>query len=211
MFVTQFGECGPHRAAAHCQTPLFLPGPAEAAGRPALNLMDVLLSLEDLGLSAQDLRQYAEAHDEVAFAHALSAYPLATQVLPLPSFAAKGEPPPAPHIPAYLPALPDAHTFAQTPDFKVPAPGTVSYAKPTVEMTVADVNKYVGCISHLFLCQCECEIHPGCDKQLFYEKLILNSVLAFCIIVACCGLDEFRTRIRTIYMSFLYNSYLLQS
>lgn len=56
---------------------------------------------------------------EVPFEQSISAFPLRKQSRPAPTFMERGEAPP-PHIPPWLPALPDRHTYVATPVY----PGT---------------------------------------------------------------------------------------
>jgi hypothetical protein len=53
---------------------------------------------------------------DIFFAHPLPELPVSHQAALPPSFADMKETPPA-HIPAFLPALPDAHTYQQTPAY----------------------------------------------------------------------------------------------
>ena len=53
---------------------------------------------------------------EVPFEHNIAPFPLRKKSKPPPTFLARGEAPP-PHIPAWLPALPDRHTYQATPAY----------------------------------------------------------------------------------------------
>eukprot|EP00775_Hariotina_reticulata_P005121 gene5121-5361_t len=77
---------------------------AELAGRSQSNLADVLLALEELGGT------------DIPFAHTLAPYPVHCQRPVAPTFADQKEAPPA-HIPAFLPAFPDPHTYQHTAAF----------------------------------------------------------------------------------------------
>ncbi|KAF6265553.1 Bromodomain associated-domain-containing protein [Scenedesmus sp. NREL 46B-D3] len=90
---------------------------AELAGRSQSNLADLLLSLEELGVTAEDLHQHLELQrSDVPFAHTLAPFPVRTQRPVPPTFADQGEPHPA-HLPAFLPAFPDPHTYQHTAAF----------------------------------------------------------------------------------------------
>ncbi|WIA22741.1 hypothetical protein OEZ86_009700 [Tetradesmus obliquus] len=90
---------------------------AELAGRSQSNLADVLLSLEELGVTADDLHQHLELQKtDVPFAHTLAPYPVRTQRPVPPTFADQAEPHPA-HVPGFLPAFPDPHTYQHTAAF----------------------------------------------------------------------------------------------
>ena len=54
----------------------------------------------------------------MAFAHALAPYPIQRQAVGAPSCADLGEKPPQ-HVPSFLPAFPDPHTYQNTPAFKM--------------------------------------------------------------------------------------------
>lgn len=55
--------------------------------------------------------------DDNTFAHPLPEFPVRKPGRVLPTFQEKNEIPP-PHIPAFLPAFPDKHTYVQTPQFE---------------------------------------------------------------------------------------------
>lgn len=88
---------------------------AAQAGRADAALPDVLAALAELGTTAPSLVKFVrEDAEEVPFARALPRFPLRKRPKLSPSFAALGETPPA-HVPAFLPALPDKHTYQRTP------------------------------------------------------------------------------------------------
>ncbi|CAL8471540.1 g11082 [Coccomyxa elongata] len=89
---------------------------AELACRTSTNLSDVLLAFEDMGVRMEDLMQYANAEEEVPFAHPVAKYPVSKRAVTLPTFADRNEEPPK-HIPDYLPAFPDKHTYVATPAY----------------------------------------------------------------------------------------------
>ncbi|KAL4452607.1 hypothetical protein ABPG75_008269 [Micractinium tetrahymenae] len=82
---------------------------AELAGRSETNPVDVTLVLNNMGTNIAQLRDF-----EVPFEATISAFPLRKKSRPPPTFLDRGEAPP-PHIPAWLPALPDKHTYKATP------------------------------------------------------------------------------------------------
>lgn len=53
---------------------------------------------------------------DVPFAHTLAPFPVHTQQALPPTFADRGEQPPD-HIPRFLPAFPDPHTYQHTPAY----------------------------------------------------------------------------------------------
>ncbi|KAK9919071.1 hypothetical protein WJX75_009128 [Coccomyxa subellipsoidea] len=89
---------------------------AELACRTSTNLSDVLLAFEDMGVRLEDLIQYANAEEEVPFAWPVAKYPVSKRPLTLPTFADRKEEAPK-HIPDYLPAFPDKHTYVETPAY----------------------------------------------------------------------------------------------
>eukprot|EP00891_Asterochloris_glomerata_P002166 jgi/Astpho2/2166/fgenesh1_pg.00040_%23_22_t len=91
-------------------------GYAQQAGRTDTNVNDLLLACEDMGISLDDLKQYASAEEEVPFAHPLSVYPVSKAPRKVPTFRERKEEPPQ-HIPDFLPAFPDKHTYMQSAAF----------------------------------------------------------------------------------------------
>ncbi|KAK9823474.1 hypothetical protein WJX72_002983 [[Myrmecia] bisecta] len=91
---------------------------AEMAGRTHCNVNDLLLAFADLGISISDLMKYASlAEEDMAFAHEpVQKYPVVKRPTAVPTFVDKNEEPPS-HIPRFLPAFPDSHTYASTPVF----------------------------------------------------------------------------------------------
>jgi len=61
-------------------------------------------------------RSIDHAQEDNTFAHPLPQYPVQKPGRKLPTFQDKQEAAPA-HIPAFLPAFPDKHTYLQTPKF----------------------------------------------------------------------------------------------
>jgi hypothetical protein len=103
---------------------------ANLAGRTQCNAFDVILALEDMGPGAavdtsnrclanstalRDVMRYVEYAEEVPFARSVPKFPVHKKRTPVPTFAQLGEVPPFPHIPAWLPAFPDPHTYQRTP------------------------------------------------------------------------------------------------
>lgn len=89
---------------------------AELANRSVVNVADLAVALHDMRSTPKALQKYAEylKQDEVPFAQSIAAYPKAKRPRPVPSFADKQEVPPA-HIPSFMPAFPDQHTYLSTP------------------------------------------------------------------------------------------------
>jgi len=90
---------------------------AELAGRTKPNVFDVLSALDDLGTSMRDVMEYAAQAEEVPFAKPLPQFPVRRVPDLPPSFGDAQEEPPS-HIPRFLPALPDQHTYRQTPTYE---------------------------------------------------------------------------------------------
>ncbi|KAJ9523086.1 hypothetical protein QJQ45_023928, partial [Haematococcus lacustris] len=91
---------------------------AELANRSAINVHDVVLAMDDLGTSIPELQAYLStlSSDDNTFAHALPQFPVRKPGRSMPTFKDKQEQPP-PHIPDFLPAFPDRHTFVSTPQY----------------------------------------------------------------------------------------------
>ncbi|KAI7842811.1 hypothetical protein COHA_003557 [Chlorella ohadii] len=87
---------------------------AELAGRSETNAVDVAMALNDMGTSIGQLRDFMHNSSEVPFEHNISAFPLRKKSRPPPSFYERGETAPD-HIPPWLPAFPDRHTYQATP------------------------------------------------------------------------------------------------
>ncbi|KAL3675144.1 hypothetical protein R1sor_025092 [Riccia sorocarpa] len=104
---------------------------ANLAGRTQCNALDVIMAMEDVGTgptsaaennrplssskALQEVMRYVEYSEEIPFARPLPHFPVSKKRAPPPSFAQLGETPPFPHIPAWLPAFPDPHTYKSTP------------------------------------------------------------------------------------------------
>ncbi|GIL89968.1 hypothetical protein Vretifemale_17708 [Volvox reticuliferus] len=98
---------------------------AEMAHRTDFNVCDLNLALSDMGTSMDDLRKYLDSwlaeqgpgSFDQGFVHPLPAeYPVRAPGRSLPSWEERREEPP-PHIPSWLPAFPDRHTYVRAPAF----------------------------------------------------------------------------------------------
>ncbi|KAF5180189.1 Transcription initiation factor tfiid subunit [Thalictrum thalictroides] len=105
---------------------------ANLGGRTDCNAFDVIQGLEDLvtlqGFSGasdvkrslassgtvKEIMQYVSS-DEIQFARDVTHFPVIKDRKPTPSFLQIGETPDKEHIPAWLPAFPDPHTYVHTP------------------------------------------------------------------------------------------------
>ncbi|KAK2431229.1 lysM domain receptor kinase [Trifolium repens] len=91
------------------------------AGRSECSLFDLIRAWEDLeaprGFSngMKEIMNYAESMPEIPFAQPIPQFPVIRQRRIIPSFVQMGETPPSKHIPPWLPALPDPHTYIHTP------------------------------------------------------------------------------------------------
>lgn len=103
------------------------------AGRTECNVFDIIRALEDMGnfqgfLGAsvvsnrvassglmREIIEYVETSEGIPFFHPLPWFPVNRERRLIPSFTYMGETPPGDHIPTWLPALPDPHTYRQTP------------------------------------------------------------------------------------------------
>uniref|UniRef100_A0A7N0VAX1 Transcription initiation factor TFIID subunit 8 n=1 Tax=Kalanchoe fedtschenkoi TaxID=63787 RepID=A0A7N0VAX1_KALFE len=106
---------------------------ANLAGRTDCNVFDVVRGLEDLGLGrgfsggssvshclsgsgvVKDLVEYVGSNEDVPFALPLPWFPVVVERSKVPSFAEMEEKPAGKHIPDWLPAFPDPHTYVHTP------------------------------------------------------------------------------------------------
>lgn len=106
---------------------------ANLAGRTECNLFDVVRGFEDLGVSlgfsggsevgncavasgtVKEMIDFVESKEEIPFAQPVPRFPVNRDRKMIPSFEQMGENPPGKHIPPWLPALPDPHTYIQTP------------------------------------------------------------------------------------------------
>ncbi|KAL2323224.1 hypothetical protein Fmac_027603 [Flemingia macrophylla] len=100
---------------------------ANHAGRSQCSIFDAIRAFEDLeaprafscaGAGVREIANFVESSDEVPFAQPIPRFPVVREGgntnLNIPSFDQMGETPPSKHIPAWLPALPDPHTYIHT-------------------------------------------------------------------------------------------------
>ncbi|KAL9677614.1 hypothetical protein QQ045_005847 [Rhodiola kirilowii] len=91
------------------------------AGRTECNVFDVVMGLEDLGFArglrsvVKNLVEYAGSIEDKPFALPLPRFPVVVERRMVPSFAEMSETPAGKHIPDWLPAFPDPHTYVHTP------------------------------------------------------------------------------------------------
>ncbi|XP_077211299.1 TBP-associated factor 8 [Tasmannia lanceolata] len=106
---------------------------ANLAGRTECNVFDIIQGLEDLGSfqgfsgasdvnrclvssgTVREISQFVNLAEEIPFARPLPRFPVRRGRKPTPSFSQIGETPPSKHIPDWLPAFPDPHTYIHTP------------------------------------------------------------------------------------------------
>ncbi|KAG9439049.1 hypothetical protein H6P81_019214 [Aristolochia fimbriata] len=107
---------------------------ANLAGRTDCNVFDIIRGLEDLvgptqGFSGasdvnhcllgsgtvREITQYVHTAEEIPFVRPIPRFPVIRAIKTAPSFARLGEAPPGKHVPDWLPALPDPHTYVHTP------------------------------------------------------------------------------------------------
>ncbi|XP_038904421.1 transcription initiation factor TFIID subunit 8-like [Benincasa hispida] len=102
---------------------------ANLAGRIECNVFDIIRGLEELESSqgflgawesdhclansgsVKNIVCYVNSVEEIPFAHPLPRFPVIRNRGSIPSFVQIGETPPSRHIPNWLPAFPDAHTY----------------------------------------------------------------------------------------------------
>lgn len=108
---------------------------ANLAGRTSANECDVIQSLEEIGADfdgfagagttsatrclagsavVRDLAAFVDSKDELPFARPLPRFPVPCAPNPAPSFAAAGRGAAMRHVPDWLPAFPDPHTYVRT-------------------------------------------------------------------------------------------------
>ncbi|KAM1159181.1 hypothetical protein ACFX19_032956 [Malus domestica] len=106
---------------------------ANMAGRTESNVFDIIRALEDLESSqgflgaaevghclaesgiVRGIVEYVGSAEEIPFAQPLPWFPVIKQRKLIPNFEQIGEAPPSKHLPNWLPAFPDPHTYIQTP------------------------------------------------------------------------------------------------
>eukprot|EP00250_Pteridium_aquilinum_P017974 c23876_g1_i2 orf=124-1401(+) len=102
---------------------------ANLAGRTQSNALDVLSAVEDVngrGLAdvqgciassdtPSELKRFVDYSEEIPFCKPVPHFPIRKKQALTPSFSQLGEKPPNGHIPPWLPAFPDEHTYKATP------------------------------------------------------------------------------------------------
>lgn len=106
---------------------------ANLTGRTECNVFDVIRGLEDLEASqgfpgaadvnhclagsgtVEEIISYVGSAEEIPFAQPVPQFPVIKSRSLIPSFVEMGETPPAQHIPIWLPAFPDPHTYIHSP------------------------------------------------------------------------------------------------
>ncbi|CAL1399294.1 unnamed protein product [Linum trigynum] len=106
---------------------------ATLCGRTQCSIFDVVRGFEDIGTSQgfpgaynsssclvssgtiRDIVDFVESEEEIPFAQSVPQFPIVRDGKLIPSFEKMNETPPGNHIPAWLPALPDQHTYVHTP------------------------------------------------------------------------------------------------
>ncbi|GFP90781.1 transcription initiation factor TFIID subunit 8 [Phtheirospermum japonicum] len=107
---------------------------ANLSGRTECNVFDIAQGLEDLCLpqgfsgaseiftdckvnsgAIGEIKDYVETSDEIPFAQPLQRFPVIRDRKMIPSFLQMGETPSFKHVPEWLPAFPDPHTYIRTP------------------------------------------------------------------------------------------------
>lgn len=110
---------------------------ANVANRTECNLFDVVQGLEDLGSSTgfsgasegaqcltssglvREIVDFVSSGEEIPFAQPVPYFPVMRNRSLIPSFSQIGETPSSNHIPSWLPAFPDPHTYIHTPMWNV--------------------------------------------------------------------------------------------
>ncbi|KAF3640748.1 putative membrane magnesium transporter-like [Capsicum annuum] len=106
---------------------------ANLAGRTQCSVFDIIQGLEDMcastgfqrasevnrcGLNSgivSEMVEYVESAEEIPFAQPIPHFPVAKHPKMIPSFSQIGETPAFKHVPPWLPAFPDPHTYVRTP------------------------------------------------------------------------------------------------
>ncbi|KAG2690094.1 hypothetical protein I3843_09G168600 [Carya illinoinensis] len=106
---------------------------ANSSGRTECNVFDIIRGLEDLEASqgflggsevknclagsgtVRGIVEYVGGAEEIPFTQPVPQFPVIKHRKLIPSFVQMGETPPGKHIPPWLPALPDPHTYIHTP------------------------------------------------------------------------------------------------
>ncbi|GAB4833609.1 hypothetical protein Ancab_031854 [Ancistrocladus abbreviatus] len=108
-------------------------GYANLAGRSECNVFDVVKGLEDLGSCIgfsgasevdhcsigsrvlNEMVEFVETAEEIPFVQPITQFPVTKIRRGIPSFLLMGETPSGNHIPTWLPAFPDPHTYVHSP------------------------------------------------------------------------------------------------
>ncbi|XP_050227353.1 transcription initiation factor TFIID subunit 8 [Mercurialis annua] len=106
---------------------------ANLSGRTQCNLFDIVKGFEEMGAplgfsgastssncvvssgTVKEIIQFVDSSEEIPFAQPVPSFPVVRDRRLIPSFLNMNETPPGKHIPAWLPALPDPHTYIHTP------------------------------------------------------------------------------------------------
>lgn len=106
---------------------------ANSAGRTECNVFDIIQGMEDFGLlrgilgasearncviesgALREIMDYVESAEEIPFAQPVPQFPVVRARKPIPSFLQMAETPEFKHIPEWLPAFPDPHTYRHSP------------------------------------------------------------------------------------------------
>ncbi|XP_009350423.2 transcription initiation factor TFIID subunit 8 [Pyrus x bretschneideri] len=105
---------------------------ANLAGRVECNVFDIIQGLEDLGVvqgfigasdvdhclassgTVREIAQYVTETEHIPFAYSIPQFPVVKDRKLTPSFWQRGVETPGEHIPSWLPAFPESHTYAQS-------------------------------------------------------------------------------------------------
>ncbi|OAY41011.1 transcription initiation factor TFIID subunit 8 [Manihot esculenta] len=106
---------------------------ANLSGRTQCNLFDIVRGFEDMGAprgfsgasssgncvvssgTIKEIIEFVGSTDEIPFAQPVPPFPVVRDKRLIPSFLNMSETPPGKHIPPWLPAFPDPHTYIRTP------------------------------------------------------------------------------------------------
>ncbi|KDP29150.1 hypothetical protein JCGZ_16539 [Jatropha curcas] len=106
---------------------------ANLSGRTQCNFFDIVRGFEDMGAplgfsgasdsdncvinsgAIKEIIEFVSSTEEISFAQPVPPFPVLREKRLIPSFLNMSEKPPGKHIPAWLPALPDPHTYVHTP------------------------------------------------------------------------------------------------
>ncbi|OAY42712.1 transcription initiation factor TFIID subunit 8 [Manihot esculenta] len=106
---------------------------ANLSGRTQCNLFDIVRGFEEMGAprgfsgasnssnyvinwgDVKDIIEFVGCTEDIPFAQPVPSFPVVRDRRLIPSFLTMSETPPGKHIPAWLPAFPDPHTYVHTP------------------------------------------------------------------------------------------------